>query len=463
MVRYVTTRVVHCNHRNMHYRVRVSCCAKIWLVMRLHHEGQEQLVVQPYYLRETNKYGLLVDFHFRLNKGVPYTRQVQQLSLSLDRNYRRNLDYYADRVKKIKSFIEERWNFLSSITLPGAKTPSRVSKDFISLPARRLGARTYIFARNLEAKSQYTGLKDFGPLQGLPQAPKLLFAFREEDRVAARKLAIALQGSKDKERYSFPGFNSLFKSPLIIDPNPFILTDLSDQSIQLAVERIKNESVPTLAIFVIPDDEDGAYFYQKSLLTKEGIASQTCTLKVINDENALKWAIANIALQVFCKLGGYPWKVKPMDGESLIIGISQSHKTLIKGDKPVIDRYFSFSILTDSSGLFQRISVLGNSGDENIYLSQLSKTLENILASNVNRYTRIVIHTSFRLKVKEIDAIQNVVEKEASKTTSGDCRFAVVKVNQNSNFFGYNPTVNSLVPYEGAFTKLSKGGVFSLV
>ena len=63
--------------------------------------------------------------------------------------------------------------------------------------------------------------------------------FREQDRAAARTLAIALRGMKGKEKFSFPGFQALFKSEFVIDGNPLILPDLTDASMAAAVEAVK--------------------------------------------------------------------------------------------------------------------------------------------------------------------------------------------------------------------------------
>ena len=73
-----------------------------------HKEGNEQLVLQPYFLRSKQQFGLLVDFHFRVHEGIEFSRRVQQLSLSLDKNGRRNVDFYSDRFEKITSFLRAR-------------------------------------------------------------------------------------------------------------------------------------------------------------------------------------------------------------------------------------------------------------------------------------------------------------------------------------------------------------------
>ncbi len=79
--------------------------------------------------------------------------------------------------------------------------------------------------------------------------------------------------------------------------------------VRVQQDRAKIPSV--VPIFVLPDGDDNGYMNQKAIFANAGIPTQSCTLKVINDEYTLKWSIANIALQIFCKAGGQPWKVRP--------------------------------------------------------------------------------------------------------------------------------------------------------
>jgi hypothetical protein len=425
--------------------------------MRRHNEGNEQLVVQPYFMRAIQKFGVLADFRFRKNDGVKFSRRVQQLSLSLDERFRRNLDFYVDRFGKINQFLKERRNVMSSIQFRGSARPLVLGEEFEPVPATRLRPRSYVFKGEHEARSQFTGLKDYGPLQPVSAAPKLIFVFREQDRQAARTLAGALKGGGQRERFSFPGFEQLFKTPIEIDANPIVVVDFSANSMKSALERMQGETGLTVPILVMPDDEEDGYFNHKALFTHAGIPSQVCTLGVIQDENTLKWSVANIALQIFCKAGGLPWKVRPVGERNLIIGISQSHKVRKTTAGAAVEKYFAFSILTDSSGLFQKIQVLGESENENTYLDQLRTNLKDVLKSGAEEFSRVVIHTSFKLKHHEIDEIQRVVKETANQTDNGESRFAVVKVNHRSRFFGANRSVNSLVPFEGTRVKLGHG------
>jgi hypothetical protein len=144
-----------------------SFIQEVSFAMQTHPEGEEELVVQPYSLKASRQTGFLVDFHFRPGKNVPFSRKIQQLSLSLDKNFRRNVDYCVDRSSKIRRFLEKRWPVFEGMTAPVGSTPLRISKEFVALLAERLRPKVYVFAGDKESKSQFAGLRDYGPLQPL--------------------------------------------------------------------------------------------------------------------------------------------------------------------------------------------------------------------------------------------------------------------------------------------------------
>ncbi|EMN80306.1 Piwi domain-containing protein [Leptospira interrogans] len=428
---------------------------EIYFPLNLYNEGSQGLAVQPYYLKIDQQFGLLVDFQFKLDKNFTFSRKIQQLSLTLDGKSRRNLNYYVDRITKTNEFIKALWNIIGAFSHNEKKENYMLRNDFYPCAAFRLRSRMYLFNNGSESRSQFNGLKEYGPLRPLTTKPTLLFVFREQDRDTARKLAMALKGSKKQDQYSFPGFNSLFKADLLIDGNPMVLKDFSLESSREVLARVRTSSSSLLPIFILPDREGDGYLEHKAIFAENGIPTQACTLQVIQDDVTLRWSVPNIALQIFCKAGGWPWKVQsPTTDNALIIGISQSHKLDYSDGKTIVDKHFAFSVLTDSSGLFQKIQVLSEQKTENTYFEQLKSNLKSILNVNSKSYQRIVIHTSFKLKYKEISAIEEVVSEFARNSDSSDCKFAVVKVNHKHRYFGFNREVNSLVPYEGTVCKL---------
>lgn len=430
---------------------------EVRLVMRRHPEGEELLVVQPYSLRVTQQTGFLVDFHFELAQTAQFDRRVLQLSLSLDKSFRRNLDHYVDRMTKIRTFLSEARDIFDDVQLPGTPAPLGISREFVALPAQRLRTKVYVFANGRESRSQFMGLREYGPLCGVRGHVKLLFIFREQDRQAARLLAVSLKGTKQRGQFNFPGFKALFKTEIEIDGNPIILRNLDNRSMAEALNDAKartEDAATLLPVLVLPKTDDNGYFAQKAYFTRAGLPTQVCTLKILEDEDSLKWAIGNLALQIFCKAGGQPWKVRPAAEKSLIVGISQSHKLERTDNGTKVEKYFAFSILTDSSGLFQQIRILGEDKERHSYLSALRANLASVLKEHAESFHRVVIHTSFRLKHEEIETIRRAAGDAAAATDPTNCRFAVIKVNQRNRFFGINPSVNSLVPYEATRTRL---------
>jgi hypothetical protein len=425
------------------------------LPMQRHAEGIEELILQPYFLYAKRKLGLLADFHFRLAEGASFSRRVQQLSLSLDRNLRRNLDYYADRAGRIAKFVDQRWSALRTFPLLSDRREVRLSKQFERLNAERLHAKSYLFSAQQVEKNPYAGLRQLGPLRAPNEPTILTFVFRESERTAARRLAMAIRGNP-RDRSPYPGYTPLFRTPLEIDAHPVVLSGFDDADIRTAIDALHAKDRSVLPVLVLPEKQKDIYFKFKALSSGRHIASQVCTSTIINDEHALKWSVANIALQLFCKAGGLPWKVQPTEEQSLIIGISQSHKEACDGERRRIERHFAFSVLTDSSGLFKQIEVLGNSTDRQAYLTQLAANVERLMRESLPNVKRVVLHTSFRLRRDEMKRIRDAVNSVASDENARTVQFAVVKINDKSRFFATNPQANSLVPVEGTFIRLGR-------
>ena len=440
------------------YRLSSEFRKEISFIFHEHAEGFEELVVQPYFLRVKKRFGYLVNFHFKLREEIPFSRKVQQLSLSLDSRFRTNLDYYADRMKKIRGMLSQYNDVFNVLKIPNSSNTIKLSKYFLALPASRLRTKVYQFSGDRGARSQFVGLQKFGPLVPLEHPLRLLFVFREQDRQEARRLALNLRNARSQGKFRFPGFRHLFKHEINIDRSPVVLRSLDYPSIVKTLEYIKRKAGTgdtIVPILVLPKDDD-SYMIQKAVFAHNKIATQVCTLPVLRSDNVLKWSIANIALQIFCKAGGIPWKVRPTEAHSLIVGISQSHKLRERNGRRRVEKYFSFSVMTDNSGIFQKIRVLGEGPDEETYIEELENNLKEVLSGGVRDFPRVIIHTSFTLKQSEMNAVERTVRTLAQKSGSSH-QFAVVKVNERSNFFGANYATNSLVPYEATSVRLGSG------
>jgi hypothetical protein len=150
-------------------------------------------------------------------------------------------------------------------------------------------------------------------------------------------------------------------------------------------------------------------------------------------------------------MGGVPWRVKPSTNRCLIVGIDQAHRIINR----MIDRYIAYSVLTDSTGGYEIIKVLGNAKNEREYLDALQRNPRQVLISHSAQCDSFVLHVTFNIKRREIEDIQTML-KELKGTEATDREFVAIKFNDRNDFFGLSVDHNSRVPYEGTVAPLSK-------
>ncbi|MBL8087472.1 MAG: hypothetical protein JNM85_05285 [Chthonomonas sp.] len=415
--------------------------------MDTYTEGTDMFVLEPYFLKVKHQYGLIADFHFRKNPDVPFSRRIQQRSLSLDRNYRRNVDFHKDKLDRIQSYVARAETLLSDLKLSGCIEALKLDRNFVPVDGFEMSPRVYTFAGGKTGEAQYPGVRDIGPHSLPPTNPKLLFAFRAEDRQAAVRLANAISGKKSVG--SFPGFEALFRTAVQVDTKPVIISEFTATEIERVLLRAQADDPAPLPVFILPDKDESRYLAIKSAFSNAGLPSQGCTVALLSSDDELKWSIANIALQMFCKMGGQPWHVKALKTDTLIVGVSQSHKLNPEGG---IERFFAFAVLTDSSGAFQKIRVLSETANHDQYIAELKSKLAEELGTAAESYRNVVLHASFRLRRDEMASIQDTVEAAAADQATHN--FAVLKINQQTRFFAINPEANSLVPYGATGVRL---------
>ena len=107
---------------------------------------------------------------------------------------------------------------------------------------------------------------------------------------------------------------------------------------------------------------------------------------------------------------------------------------------------FQYSVLTDSSGIFKDIQVLGEGIEDENYYAQLISNLVNIISKS--DYKKVSIHCPFRLSKPKI--LDKVVERIPE-----DVELSVLVINNKSDFFGFDYSNNGLVPFESTYVKIS--------
>ena len=418
-------------------------------------EGSEVVFLEAYLLRSRGEFGFLADFHFRPKEEHRGTRRSLQLSLAHDKHGQPNPNFYADRYSQLATFISRYHKKIFPIQLPGGYEVD-IRSGLAHLSADRLNVKSYVVGGAEESRSQFMGVKRTGPLEEGPQETHLYFLFRPEDRPLSHDLFRALRGDTFP---TFPGMESMFRLPV---PNDRVtgvtLKDFSSLEILRVRDRVvqdaegKNVVPIVLTPFSRHDapDDNAAYWDLKHAFLTEGLPIQVVATETVADKNKLKWSAAGIGLQVFAKAGGTPWKVRPRTERCLIVGIGQAHQRF----EEHISRYFAYSVLTDSSGVFEEVRILGEARDEGDYLRSFSANLRNILAEFSDRFSSFVIHTSFTIRRRELESIAAVLSAQRQQIDGSE--FVAVKFDDRTRFFGFAPDHNSRVPYESTMVRLSR-------
>jgi len=423
---------------------------RIYFVLRQYPEGKETVWLRPFYLHSVQKFGFLLDFRFRKNTDVLFSRRIQILSLSLDKDYKSNRNFYLDKFQKVVEFRNKFHGRLFPIESGGLSIDT--ANQLETLVCSKLDVKTYVFAQDEMDSSQYKGLEAHGPLNQVQSPVRLACIYRDKDEALLNDLLDALRGKS--YGINFQGVESMFR--MVIENKLIKVSDYSQQSLDYAIKQISNIRKDAQGELIMPiligdRNDDQTYYDLKYRLLQQSLPLQVVTVDLLKRRDGLKWSTSNIALQIFAKIGGQPWKVKPTNEKCIIFGIGQSHR---KSNGKII-RYFAYSVSTDSSGLYKKITMLGKSDDEQEYLDQLRvnmlQTIEQYLAQG---YEKCVLHVPFKIRRNELESINAAIKEVASKTSTGNIDFVVLKVNTDNDFFGYANT-NSLVPYESSYLKIS--------
>ena len=406
--------------------------------------GCEIVWLEPYCLSITHQFGFLSGFHFRISEAQKLNRTILQKSLSLGPDGRENKNYYSDNFCKIDTFISKYADKVFPLDAENGRSIT-ISKTAYNINNHLLESKTYVFANGNKDRSQFQGIKQHGPLAPINQDSLLCFLYLPEDKQLSYDLYYALRGDKFA---TFPGMQSMFKFSLEKSNIAGVpLASYNDADIDQAITKVKNLSAgrSVLPLLIFPwsrfnttDVGTDTYYRVKHKFLLNRLPTQFVSRDKLCGWEGLKWSVSNIALAAFGKLAGKPWKLEPRNDKCLIIGIGQAH--FISDGQ--IKRFFAYSILANSSGLYECIRTLSKSEDRDKYLSGLTKNIKAVIEDLSDRYDHFVIHTPFKLRRDEVSAIEDALNSIEGKT------IIVMKFNENSKYFGFSLHNNSMVPYE---------------
>lgn len=412
---------------------------RIYVVVDPTNYGKRTIFFEPYYLKTVKKFGFLIDYKFLKNQDIPFSKEIQRFSFSLDDNYRSNKSYHIDKYNYIKKYLKQYLSLISPLA-----ENIIISEDFEKLNYKTLNSRTYIFNEKKEGSSQFEGIKTYGPYEKIENTDLInyVYIYLEDHQDYVRDLVKALNG---ESFVTFKGLNIL-KMPSQTKENtisiPIKSFDINPSDI-LSQHKINRNSI---IIAVFPQKEEGFYYRLKSCCLLKDIPLQAVHLETIINEKRLKWSVSGIALQMFAKLGGTPWVVKTENTNCLIVGIGQA---IQREAQDKLNKFFAYAVLFDASGKFSSIEPLADSSNKDEYLKKISENVSKILKEN-SHYKRIVFHVPEKIRDETIKKM-----KEILISSKKDIEFYIIRVNNDSKFFGYATNNNSLIPYEGSYIRLS--------
>ncbi len=403
--------------------------------------GKKTVWIEPYFLKETNQFGFLLDYKFLQNNDYPFNREVQKYSLSLDASYGQNKNFHIDKNEIILSFIQK---FITPIQTLSHELS--VLRQLQQIEADTLKPKIYIFKGSKTANSQFNGVMQHGPIEEVSTEPYYFYLYKEEHKSFGQELVKALNGSF----FTFKGLDKLhLPKQSKVNTKGITINDFSLQEINRVLEEVKtSEQRNPIIISITPEQEEDFYYQLKHQCLQENIPVQTVHTETIRNPNTLKWSVSNIAIQIFSKLGGVPWIVEPSHKNCLIVGIGQAHK--YNRDEKRYERFFSYSVLIDSSGKFISIKQLADETVKSKFIEGITKSISEIIQEN-DSYKKIIFHIPQKLNKDEIKTIENILAKAGK-----NIELSIIKINDKSDFIGFNLEKNSLVPYESSYVQISE-------
>ena len=429
---------------------------KIAFTLATHGRVREVMWLRAYGLKSTRQFGFLAEFALRVppDEQLPDRKRLE-LSLS-QKNGRLNEDFYLDHYQKLELFLKKYFNAIERLELHDGVFVTLDPKISV-LPSFQLSRRTYIFDGGKEAKNQFFGLRDNPPLKLANPNTHLEFVFLPIDRSKSQDLFRALRGNTYT---TFPGMEKMFRMPIgnhnVSATETLGFSNGELRQTAIAIKKKYGET-PVVPVVVVPftkhvsEEETRGYYAAKQAFLQSGLYSQFVDRKRLEDRNALKWSVSNIGLALFAKMGGVPWRIKPSTDNCLLVGIGQAHR-VIDGK---VERYFAYSVLADSSGIYESIKILGNTTNRIQYIESLKDKLRDVLLEHKGKYKSFVLHLTFSMKRDELTAINSLL-KEMQTSEGNQNEFVALKFNDHNDFFGFSTTNNSRVPYEGTVAELSR-------
>jgi len=309
------------------------------------------------------------------------------------------------------------------------------------------------------------GLIRHGPLRKAPNThPHCLFVFLDSSRDDANKLYLYLRNGIEK----FPGCSRLTGVSVEKDTVASVRVPPPPQS-EDSARRFKDSLEDYLAKFKRPDfafvifsrQRSGAsdpYDTVKAVLTRFGIPSQWVSLELLDSPSQIRYAMSNIALSFFVKLGGQPWSVSAgRPKPALIVGVGSALARYYDGSRPA-QRFIGYALCVLSNGVYLDMSFFPPADSYEQFLDQLSQGLQSAVRQTLATHSsieRVTMHVSSAERRETAKTIENAID-QYRRDQEAPIPFEVIRLTSDSDFAVYDMSDPGYVSTEGTVVALAE-------
>jgi hypothetical protein len=305
------------------------------------------------------------------------------------------------------------------------------------------------------------GLHRFGPIKRLKKPARFAFVFPDGRNRDANSLFLALRNGVGP----FKGFPTVFRSAFdktqVEAITGFKLRGGTDHSVHAksysdaVLSWLANHEKPDL-VFLLHErtsnwEAQTPYHSCKRVLLRHGIVSQSVTFDLLRNPSQFEWSAANIALAVFCKLGGVPWvAAQTARRDHVVIGVGRA-ETQDPGSR-TRQRRTAFTTCVTGRGEYQFSTVAKTVDTEAEYLAQLTLAVQSSIAKATSAHHRpggITLHVTKNFSRKEMQAVAKGLEA----TTNIDV--TVLKVTDEPHFFVVDTDNQYGLPQRGTCIRIA--------
>lgn len=237
-----------------------------------------------------------------------------------------------------------------------------------------------------------------------------------------------------------------------------------------SLEALKeNFTTVDLVFIVLPSSThyttDAPYAAAKVFFGKLGIPTQMIGLDLIQNDASFRWALSNMALACYAKLGNVPWVIEDASTSTndLIIGFGK--REFREGRYGEIRRIFGFTTAYRNNGAFVTFQGLSPTQTEN----DLGQQLENAIKDAFRQYAaqqkkygrpnmvpdRVILHSFKQIGSAEATALEKAT-KYVEEATSTQIPYLLLHIEDTQSLYLFDTGDRVYLPEAGRVVKLSR-------